>query len=1113
MITLFAICTADAESYFYSNPGFLPDSVMYFSRTPGCNIFVCENSIIFDYYKIHSKLTDNSPDYLKGSIEGQVVKMYFPGANSGKQKFEISSLGVFPERSNIHYIMGGNNPDNIKYREKGLILKDIYIGIGLTLYFDNDKFRYDFYIKPGADPTDIEIAFEGIDQSYADNNRIVLLADKGEIIHSDLKSYILSDKNAKNISLSKVGFTDIEIESHFIKKAENSFGFELPEYDGESFLRIDPLVYSTYFGGEKYEYANDMALDDEGNIYITGYTASVNFPVTPGVYQEDMMAGSNGYPDIFVSKFDATGQNLIFSTFIGGFMDDFAEGIAVDSDKNVFITGYTSKSSTFPFTKNAYDTIPEGGYDVFVIKLDSSGSNLLFSTYLGGEKDDYAQDICLDSKGNPYITGYTTSFGGFPVSDFAFQQEFKGEYDIFLAKLTSTGDSLMFSSIYGGYDDDFGQAIKIAPDGNPYVIGITRSDNIDITEISYDRSFNDTSIFLQRNDVILFKTSSNGATLKYSTYLGGAARDGAYEIAIDNSEAVYIAGYTESKDFPVTTGAFDTTYNSKGTNNGEGDIFVTKLNPGGLTLAWSTFIGGKSTERALSLDIDEFGSPYITGYTSSMDFPLSKHPYDDSYNDTAKSDVFLVKLTPDASNIYYSTYFGGNRADIGKTIRLAGDETVWISGSTESQDLPVNNESYDQTYNDSVATDVFLARFYPNVLFIEAGDDIQLCSGESATLSAPAFGGSGSLTYTWLPDQWLDDNHSTTPVCSAEESITYTILVKDRRGNIAEDDLAVEVLPVPEYKIYGARNVEKWYKHTYSVLGEADYSYSWTAFAGHIIGSRTEPVVEVWWDVDISDGDIYLEAENENGCKTSQWVNIKISDTDYSPELVPYGPLSFCKGDSVVLDAGSEFIFFLWSDGTRSRFDTVFTTGNYWVAVTDTAGVSKISDTLAVTVNHLPPKPTIDTANGMLICMEIVNNYQWYFYGAPIEGATSKAYQPTQNGEYNVEVINDLGCSQISDTYYLGVAGVKETLKKGEITVYPNPGDGIFTISCLGLDLFNPTIEVTDLQGNKYFSSRNIIPDDANSIRIDLSQLNSGIYLLKLKDREHIYFRKLIILK
>ncbi|TFH09747.1 MAG: hypothetical protein E4H14_03840 [Candidatus Thorarchaeota archaeon] len=385
---------------------------------------------------------------------------------------------------------------------------------------------------------------------------------------------------------------------------------------------------------------------------------------------------------------------LHYSTFVGGSSDDQGRSIALDSSNNVYVTGYTT-SSDFPTTSGANDTSYNSGDDVFILKLSSDGSTLLYSTFVGGSSGDNGISIALDNLNNAYITGYTSS-SNFPTTPGCNDTSHNLFQDIFILKLSSDGSTLLYSTFVGGSDSDYGSSIALDGSDNAYVTGYTTSSDFPITSGANDTGYN------SGGDVIILKLSSDGSTLLYSTFVGGSALDFSYSLALDSSNNAYVTGYTTSSNFPTTSGANDTSHNS-----GD-DVFILKLSSDGSTLLYSTFVGGSSTDAGFSITLDSSNNAYVTGYTTSIDFPTTLGAYDTSPNGV--QDVFILKLSSDGSTLLYSTFVGGNNYDFSSSIGLDDSDNAYVAGYTRSLNFPTTPGANDTSHDSGSDEDAFILK-------------------------------------------------------------------------------------------------------------------------------------------------------------------------------------------------------------------------------------------------------------------------------------------------------------------------------------------------------------------------------------------------------------------
>ncbi|HEX2925569.1 MAG TPA: SBBP repeat-containing protein [Ruminiclostridium sp.] len=623
---------------FQMNRGQSSPEVKFISRTSRYSMFLTDGQIAI----LPNDCREEKPVfYIKfiGTIE----------------KPEVSGIDELPGK--VSYFIG-TDPQNwysdiptyerIKY-------SDLYPGVDLVCYGNKGKPEYDFIVQPGADFGLISMRFEGMDKLEQDGlgNIEFCLGNDRITMH---KPFVYQENEG----------TQKEIQGSFLLDGKDGIKFGIGEYDASSPLIIDPvLTYSTYLGGGSEDNAGGSTVDASGCVYVTGYTSSGNFPL-----QNPVQSSLNGGYDTFVTKLDATGSTIIYSTYLGGNGYDYGESIAIDSSGNAYVTGNTN-SANFP-VQNPIQSANAGGYDAFITKLNSTGSAIIYSTYFGGNNNDYGNSIKVDASGNIYLIGETLSTN-FPLQG-PVQSSNAGGYDAFVTKLNNTGSAIVYSTYLGGSGNDYGKGIAVDSSGNAYIMGDTRS-----TDFPVQNPIQSANAGI--DDVYVAKINPTGSALIYSTYLGGTNSDYGGGFAIDSSGCAYVMGDTLSTNFPVKN-AIQTS------NAGNKDIYITKLNAAGSDIVYSTYLGGSGNDYGKGIAVDSGGSAYIAGDTRSTDFPLKNAVQ--SVNG-GNSDAFVVKLNALGSAIVYSTYMGGSSDDYvnGTAIDLSG--SVYVSGVTSSTNFPVLN--------------------------------------------------------------------------------------------------------------------------------------------------------------------------------------------------------------------------------------------------------------------------------------------------------------------------------------------------------------------------------------------------------------------------------------
>ncbi|MCG7337035.1 SBBP repeat-containing protein [Sporosarcina sp. ACRSM] len=694
--------------YFIPNEGQLEDRrIHYYAKGAGYDVFFTNEGVSFVYKeKIPSSIEfkRKRPNKIKACTTGKGLRLDFRllGANQGV-KPEVR--GKMP--GTVNYFRG-KNPENghthISVFQE-VIYREVWPGIDLIFRSKQGQIKYEFVLQPGAKIEAIRFTYAGADGFFLDEEGNLLIDTPfGLILDTSPLSYLKKDQD----------FHHVESAFQLVhgKKGETSITFAIGEdYEERYPLVIDPLIYSTYLGGSSYDQGYAIAVDNDGNAYITGYTTSTDFPTTPGVYDTTF----NGNRDAFVTKLNATGTALVYSTYLGGTNLDQGWSIAVDSAGNAYVTGITS-SSDFPITPRAFQMGNNGLANAFVTKLNAAGTALIYSTYLGGEDFDQGSGIAVDNAGNAYITGYTTSTN-FPTTSAAFQTSNNGPGNAFVTKLNPTGSALVYSTYLGGTNLDQGLSIALDSTGSAYITGVTRSMDFPITPTAFQSTFTGFA------NVFVTKFNPTGSSLIYSTFLGGSDNNSGAAIAVDNGGNAYVTGFTNSTDFPTTWGAYRTTY------NGDSDAFVTKLNPLGTTLAYSTYLGGTDADQGLGIAVDDTGNAYVTGATQSDDFPTTTCAFDRTFNGVV--DAFVTKIDPTGTRLINSTYLGGTGFDQGYGIALDSAGDAYVTGLTISTDFPTSPDAFDTTFNgvqDAFVTKISFPQDVPLFLEMELAKDIQVQS-------------------------------------------------------------------------------------------------------------------------------------------------------------------------------------------------------------------------------------------------------------------------------------------------------------------------------------------------------------------------------------------------
>jgi hypothetical protein len=624
---------------FELNQGQADPAFQFLSRGPGYSLFLRPDEAVL-------LLRENSPAHATTSGEGATVRMKLIGASSNSPAVPEEQLVT---RTN--YLIGSDTArwrTNVpNYRRIGF--RQVYPGIDLRYYGTGHQLEHDFLVAAGADAHEIEFRLTGGILRFDHHSGDLLLKTKAGTVR--LRAPVAyQDRNG----------TRRKVAAGYRLLPHDRVGFRLGDYDRRRDLVIDPLlVYSTFLGGTGtcipqtcggMTWANAVATDSQGNAYITGWTMASDFPTSASAFQSsnhqlcvgDVPCSSvtgfaQGNGNAFVTKISADGTAILYSTYLGGsnpsFSGEQGNAIAVDSQGDAYVAGLTS-SPDFPTTSGAFRTAltnPIGANVGFISKLDPTGSGFLYSTLLGFGA---ISGMAVDKEGNAYLTGWTKS-PDFPTTPGVFQPTMLP---------------------LGGF----------------------------------------------AGEAFVTKLNAAGSTLVYSSYLGGTGGDLASGIAIDSSGSAYVGGATGSPDFPVTAGAFETnfaSYNETG--------FVTKLNPSGTALEYSTFLGGIYHDEVMAIAVNAAGNAFVTGATISLDFPVTSGAFQQNNNGyepaytSWPSNAFVTELNTTGSGLVYSTYLGGTEAgpqflgDYGTGIAIDGSGDAIVAGVANSGDFPTTPDGYE----------------------------------------------------------------------------------------------------------------------------------------------------------------------------------------------------------------------------------------------------------------------------------------------------------------------------------------------------------------------------------------------------------------------------------
>lgn len=657
--------------YFIPNRGQVHPEARFYAKTRKYNLWMTAKGLVFD------RLLGCGPD--KQPLHREVSRLSFLKADKNPEMVAVDKT------DHVVSYFKGNVPSEWRTglaTSKGVLYRELYKNIDLKVYGIESRIEYDWMVRPGGNPARIRFNYENVKGTTIDKEgNLVVETEFGQLVHRRPVSY--QEINGKRVS----------VDVTFKKLREHRFGFNVGAYNKKYALIIDPVVisYSTYLGGTGCgTVGSDVALNG-GSAFVVGYTCSDDFPVENRYIIEWSGGGSlHGGYDVTVTKFSPAGDSLVYSSFLGGAGDDYGTAIAVDSGGRAHITGYTS-SDDYPFTYPSgpylyLEFVHQGGVvDAIVTKFSADGTNLEYSTYLGGDDAgigggaDYGYGIAVDGSNCVYVVGQA---GGayFPVLNEAQGYSPDVSSSGFITKLNTTLEkdfTLIYSTYVRGATDGFTTCYDISMSGlSAIVTGKTSSTDFPVSAGAFQNVNNG------GYDAFVLQLSADGTTYTYNTYLGGSGEDIAYGLAL-NGSVPYITGSTASPDFP-TANPYQAAYALGG------DAFVTRFTAGLGTLTFSTYLGGSGTDEGLSIALAAGTQPVITGITYSDDY----HVYDPLQTLRGGGlDAFVTRLLTDGSDLVASTYLGGSSQDRGNGI-AASSGTVCVAGYTSSDDFLIYN-AYD----------------------------------------------------------------------------------------------------------------------------------------------------------------------------------------------------------------------------------------------------------------------------------------------------------------------------------------------------------------------------------------------------------------------------------
>ncbi|WKZ67763.1 MAG: gliding motility-associated C-terminal domain-containing protein [Flavobacteriales bacterium] len=1063
---------------FHENKGQWPQQALYRAMTPGGAVFIEPSA--FTYVLRSGGMQHARPkDEPFEPYREHAFKAHFVGG---------AALAHRAEERQPHYANYFIGDDPSKWAGGvgiygGVRLEEVYPGIDLHVHGERGL-KYDWVVAPGADPGRIGLRYEGHEGLEVRDGMAYIATTAGTVIEQ--RPVAWSESDGRRIPVSCA----------FIQEGDQ-VRYAFPDgYDPSLTLVIDPVVtFSSYVGSFADNFGFTATYDDDGHLYGAGIVFGMGYPVTTGVQQASFQGGTI---DIGVSKFTPSGDALVWSTYLGGSLNEAPHSLVVNSLDELYVLG-TTGSANFPATAGAHDATFNGGsfislnasygfshdngVDVVVAHLSADATALIGSTYVGGAGNDgvnssfnlaynygdpFRGEIALDAQERPVVATCTGSTN-MPVTAGAPQQAFGGgALDGFVFRLDAGLTALDWATYLGGAIDDAAYGVQFNSAGEVYVTGGTSSANLVFPGPAFDPSANGGV------DGFIARYAAEGTVLLSGTYLGTSAYDQCYFVQIDAAGLVYVVGQT-SGAYPVSPGVYA---------NPSGSQFIHKLSADLSASQWSTRIGSTGTEdiSPSAFLVSDCGQIYFSGwggttnnvatpnFSTTIGLPVTADAYQPT---TDGSDFYLMVLNADASSLAYATFFGGTAAEHvdGGTSRFDKDGIVYQAvcagcgfGATTFPTTPGAWSSTDNGMNCNLG--VFKIDFEQNVqVNIEASISSALLCLEDPIV----------LTAVGTADEWLWDLGDGSPA-STEATLahlyaapgTYTIMLVGTATGlcVAIDTAYAEITVVPPADLQPA----------FSAVPTGDCD----AFSAEFFNSSTGSSIYLW---DFGDGSgsaqtnpVHPYAGPGDYTVTLGIVDATCADTAYASQVITIGlpgigldlesPLGLCDGGSVLLNAGSGYDSYAWSTGDASMMITVDEPGSYVVVVTD--GFCTGADTVVV-AEPVTYEPLLDRTicpgqDATLTPPFVPQSIAWS------TGSQAASIAVDGTGEYWYTATDPLGCT-VTDTVRVTIA----TLGPGRAflpNVFTPNGDGhneVFVME--GIEAADFQMDVYNRWGQRVFAS------------------------------------------
>jgi hypothetical protein len=763
---------------FEPNLGQINPQVRFVSRARNRTLWLTKDEAVLTVARrSHPRATQPSIAS-NNRIQQAVLRMRFVGSNT-----DARVVGQSRQEGTVNYFVG--RPEQWKTGipvYSRVRYSSLYPGIDLVFYGNNRQLEYDLVVSPGADPGKIKFAITGAKSMRIDEDgNLVLKTVAGDVIQQKPRTY---QRNGSEL---------VTIAGDYVIHG-NEVGLRLGSYDVKSAVVIDPVLrYASYLtgGGDESEEGTAIAIDSSNRAIVAGWTCSTVFPGEEG-------NPNSSCPAAFVTKFDFAGSRMIFTAFVAGVVFSDNVPLALDSANNIYIAGSTNGNTfgqdTFVPTAGAFQETFGGQTDAWVAKLNSSGTELIYATFLGGSGNEQTGGLAVDSAGNAYVTGSTTS-KNFPIVDGSFQRECWVKTDTtcasaFVTKLDPMGSRALYSSYLGGHGTQAGEGIAVNSSGSAFVVGKTDANDFPTT------AGTEKPVPAGGGDAFIAKLSSSGSHLEYSTFLGGTGLDEGNAIALDSSGNAYVTGETKSADFPVKN-AFQRSCSGACT-------FVSKLNTSG-RLVYSTFLGSGGG-RGTGIAVTAGAEAYVTGEPGAK-FPITQNAFQrvqgpQGLGNQPGGSIFLTKFGS-AGQLIYSSYLGGGLNS--PRVALDRSTNAYLTGVVGyAGTVPATPGAFQETRGAEL--DAFVAKVVPLCALGTVDRTVTICGptdGGSVKSPVNIIAGTTDITPVRLTQVYVDGTkiyeaplsaiNVRLPIAAGRRRLT--VQVRDTNGALFKKTVYITVSP------------------------------------------------------------------------------------------------------------------------------------------------------------------------------------------------------------------------------------------------------------------------------------------------------------------------------